>query len=50
MPESGKEKPGPGAGAFFAPAAAKVGNRKPGIDGAKPGASGEGLLAFDFFT
>lgn len=43
MPESGKEEPGPGAGAFFAPAAARVGSRKPGMSEAEAIVSGEGF-------
>lgn len=33
MPESVEKEPGPKAGAFFAPASARVGNKKPGIVG-----------------
>ena len=51
MPELGKEKPGPKAGAGFAPAAARVGSKKPGTAGTQHIVSGGRVfLAFDFFT
>jgi hypothetical protein len=43
MPELGKKQPGPVAGAFFAPAPARVGSRKPGMSEAETIVSGEGF-------
>lgn len=43
LPESVKKEPGPVAGALFAPAAAQVGRKKPGISEMATAVSGEGF-------